>query len=88
MDGHIYNQDTDGACGLIVLGNLSARNMVVGGQEIYVTGDLAVAELCWGDYNHGTLMVQGNASAAVLGDTEEYHLEVAGAIQARHRINQ
>jgi len=88
VDGHIYSQDTDGACGLVVLGNLSARNMVVGGQEIYVTGDLAVAELCWGDYNHGTLKVQGNASAAVLADTEEYHLEVAGAIQARRRISQ
>lgn len=33
VGSYIYNEDTDGATGLIVLGDLQARNMVVGGQR-------------------------------------------------------
>ncbi|RAV28437.1 hypothetical protein [Sinomicrobium soli] len=58
--GNISNRETDGAVGLIVLGNLKAGNIVVGGQEIYVAGDLEVNGLYWGDYNHGNLVVNGH----------------------------
>jgi hypothetical protein len=73
----LYNWDTDGCTGLIVLGDLEVDHAVVGGQEIFVTGDLTVHELFWGDYNHGTLKVQGRTQARLLLSTEEYHLEVA-----------
>lgn len=56
----IYNEETDGSCGLVVLGDLSAQNIVVGGQEIFVAGNLKVDELYWGDYNHGELIAKGN----------------------------
>ena len=75
---YIYNEDTDGASGLIVLGNLQAENMLVGGQEIYVTGDLVVKEVFWGDYNHGDLHVRGNASAEVFVETDEYSVKIEG----------
>lgn len=68
--GNIYNEDTDGATGLIVLGNLTADNILAGGQEIYVTGNLTVNQLFWGDYNHGTLVTNGHIKARVFISTD------------------
>lgn len=70
IDSHIYNEDTDGATGLVVLGNLKAKNVIVGGQEIYVTGNLEVSELFWGDYNHGSLKVSGSIAAQAFISTD------------------
>lgn len=64
--GNIYNNETDGSTGLVVMGNLIADNIVVGGQEIFVGGDFTVNELFWGDYNHGVLQVKGSIQAKVL----------------------
>ncbi|SEO03426.1 SMI1 / KNR4 family (SUKH-1) [bacterium A37T11] len=63
---NIFNEETDGAVSVMVLGNLEADNILVGGQEIYVTGNLIVHNLFWGDYNHGELIVEGNITAKVL----------------------
>lgn len=86
VDGLIYNDNTDGAVGLIVTGNVSARRMVVGGQEIYVGGDLEIAELFWGDYNHGELVVSGDASAPVWAETEGYRVRVRGRLDTAMRV--
>ena len=74
VDNYIYNEDVDGATGLIVLGNLNARNMVVGGQEIYVKGNLYVSELFYGEYNHGELKVAGSITASVFL-SKDYHFD-------------
>lgn len=66
----IYNEETDGSCGLVVLGDLTAQNIVVGGQEIFVAGNLKVDELYWGDYNHGELVVEGNIDMKVFIATD------------------
>lgn len=55
VKGSIINENTDGACSLIVLGNLKAKNVCVGGQIIYITGYIAVEEMLMGVYNHGEL---------------------------------
>ncbi|MCF6405490.1 hypothetical protein L3C95_21480 [Chitinophaga filiformis] len=55
VKGSIINENTDGACSLIVLGNLKAKNVCVGGQIIYITGYIAVEEVLIGIYNHGEL---------------------------------
>lgn len=68
--GNIYNNETDGSTGLVVMGNLTANNIVVGGQELFVAGDLAVNELFWGDYNHGELQVRGSIQAKVFINTD------------------
>lgn len=68
--GNIFNWETDGSAGLVVLGNLSVENMVVGGQEIYVDGDLEVKDLFWGDYNHGHLTVNGKITSRVFLNTD------------------
>lgn len=77
----IYNRETDGATGLIVLGNLEAEHIVVGGQEIYITGNLNVSGLYWGDYNHGSLVVLGAAGITVFISTD-YGFEFRGGQEA------
>lgn len=53
----------------MVQGNLFAENMLVGGQEILVQGDLTVPGLFWGDYNHGEVKAWGNVAVTVFMST-------------------
>jgi hypothetical protein len=85
---YIYNESTDGAVHLAVSGNLHVQNMAVGGQVIYVQGNLLVNELCWGDYNHGDLHVRGNATGKVLLLTDEYHFRVDGETLFKQKIDE
>ncbi|WP_409343629.1 hypothetical protein [Paenibacillus sp. MBLB4367] len=75
---NLYNKETDGAIGLMVTGNLSAKNIAVGGQEIYVLGNLMIEEILCGSYNHGETIVKGDLSAAVLAQDDEYSFKVGG----------
>ncbi|WP_139990900.1 hypothetical protein [Paenibacillus paridis] len=74
----LYNKETDGAIGLMVIGHLSAKNIAVGGQEIYVSGNLMIEEILCGSYNHGETIVKGDLSAAVLVQDDEYSFKVDG----------
>ncbi|PUA37838.1 hypothetical protein C8Z91_17870 [Paenibacillus elgii] len=78
VQNYIYNENTDGSTGLIVLGNVQASNIIVGGQEIYICGNLEVKELFWGDYNHGMLSVRGNVTAPLFVETDEYYVGIKG----------
>ncbi|WPV65889.1 hypothetical protein [Chitinophaga sp. LS1] len=74
VNGNIMNEETDGACSLIVLGNLKAKNVIVGGQLIYVTGYVAVKELLMGIYNHGEFNSQSYVWAPiVVADDYRFH---------------
>ncbi|WP_068776524.1 hypothetical protein [Paenibacillus sp. FJAT-26967] len=75
---NLYNKETDGAIGLMVIGNLTAKNITVGGQEIYVSGNLIIEEILCGSYNHGETIVKGDLSAAVLVQDDEYSFKVDG----------
>lgn len=76
VKGNILNENTDGACSLIVLGNLKARNIIVGGQLVYVTGYVAVAELLMGIYNHGEFTSQSYVWApVVIADDYRFQFE-------------
>ncbi|ETT46064.1 hypothetical protein BSK66_02440 [Paenibacillus odorifer] len=75
---NLYNKETDGAIGLLVTGNLSAKNIAVGGQEIYVSGNLMIEEILCGSFNHGETIVKGDLSAAVLVQDDEYSFKVDG----------
>lgn len=85
---YVYNQETDSATGLIVLGDLQAGNMLVGGQEIYITGNLLVDEVFWGDYNHGDLQVLGAAHANVFVETDDYTANIGGKAHFTHYLDQ
>lgn len=78
LDRYVGNTDTDGATGLIVLGNMRASHMVVGGQEIHVAGNLQVDEMFWGDYNHGDLIVEGNMQAKLMMTSDQYRVRIQG----------
>ncbi|GAA0374943.1 hypothetical protein [Bacillus horti] len=82
IDGYIYNtlvhyDDWFGAVGLIVLGDLHAGNIVIGGQEILVTGNLTVRDLFYGDYS-GSLHVNGRATASVFFANWGYSVTLLG----------
>lgn len=64
--GNIFNFETDYGMHLTVLGNLSATNIAVGGQDIHVTGNLIVRKLFMGSYNHGTIVVNGNVNCPII----------------------
>lgn len=80
VQGNIMNEETDGACSLLVLGNLKAKNVIVGGQLIYVTGYVAVQELLMGIYNHGEFISQSYvwAPVVVADDYSFYFSNFAG----------
>lgn len=85
---YIYNEFTDGAVQLVVLGNLETQNMAVGGQLIYIQGNLQVNELFWGDNKLGDIQVKGNAAVKVLMLTDEYRFRGEGEIHFRQQINE
>ncbi|SDI93004.1 hypothetical protein [Chryseobacterium jejuense] len=72
---NIYNYESDGSICLCVLGNLEADNIIVGGQELYITGNLTVRDCFWGNYNHGDLIIKGETKAKVFVATEGYHYD-------------
>lgn len=83
---HVHSLETDGACGLLVSGDLTTTNAIVGGQEIRVGGNLLVRELFWGDYNHGELHVVGNTQAALLIQTD-YSMQFDGSVHCIRRMD-
>ncbi len=78
VNGNISNVNTDGAVMLYVDLNLSAQNVIVGGQEIIIGGNCDVKGLFWGDYNHGTCAIGGSFLATTLLLTDGYDFSVTG----------
>lgn len=76
VKGNIINENTDGACSLIVLGNLKAKNMCVGGQTIYINGYIDVEEVLIGIYNHGELYGKSYVwCPAIINDDYHFYFE-------------
>jgi hypothetical protein len=81
----VCNDDEDGALGLIVRHDMSAANVVTGGQELFVVGDLDVAEVLWGTYNHGEYKVGGVLRAGLIIQ-DDFHVHAAGGVVAARRL--
>lgn len=77
VTGNIVNENTDGAVSLMIMGDLYANNIAVGGQEIYVVGNVTVKEVFCGSYNHGETKIKGNLTTAVLIE-DDYRCLVEG----------
>lgn len=88
IDGALTCDDTDGATHLVVLGDARMHNAVVGGQLLYVQGTLKVADLLWGDYNHGGLTVRGGLTARVALFSDEYHVDITGPEQVEFLMDE
>ncbi|SFD38755.1 tetratricopeptide repeat protein [Collimonas sp. OK412] len=78
--GAIYNAFTYGAAGVVVLGDLEAGHVIVGGPEIYVCGRLEVYGLFWGAYSYGSITVEGPAGAQFWLATDEYDYQLEGGL--------
>ncbi|WP_411347594.1 hypothetical protein [Paenibacillus sp. WLX2291] len=76
----IANEHTQRAGGLIVLGNLYTPYMLIGGQEVYVTGNMMAEQWFWGD-GQGSLTVDGELSTGLLLHTDNYTMNVRGNVQ-------
>lgn len=72
---NIFNDNTDGSKSLIVHGNLLVENTVIGGQELYVGGNLKVKDLFWGNYNHGSTYIKGAVSGRLYIMSEQYNFK-------------
>jgi hypothetical protein len=78
VSGTIWNEQTDSGIALIALKNVSAKNIAVGGQEIYIAGNLEVEELICGSNNQGTMTVRGDVKAQyILNDDYIFQFEQA-----------
>ena len=76
VTGNIWNENTDYAISFMALKNVKAKNIAVGGQDIYVKGHLEVEELLCGSYNHGSMTVKGNVKAQyILNDDYTFLFE-------------
>ena len=76
VTGNIWNENTDYAMSFMALKNVKAKNIAVGGQDIYVKGHLEVEELLCGSYNHGSMTVKGNVKAQyILNDDYTFLFE-------------
>lgn len=87
VSGNIYNENTDGACSLIVLGNLHAKNMAVGGQLIYVKGDINVDEVLIGSYNHGSLYSYGDVFCPLI-ISDDYAFNFAADVKVLDPVDE
>ncbi len=62
----IWNGQTDYGICLLVMKDLKAHDIVVGGQSICVWGNLEVVDILCGVYNHGDMHVKGDIKAQVI----------------------
>ncbi len=82
VDTIVQNGEQDFGPFLVVLGDLHARDIAVGGALLFVAGSLFVEGVFHGYYNHGATLVQKDLHAAlVLPD--DYSLTVKGRIHAQ-----
>jgi hypothetical protein len=88
VENSILNDNTDGATHLVVLGDVTANDIVVGGQMIWVREGLTVRNLLWGDYNHGSLRVEGVSHARIAVFSDEYEVDLAGGEQIGHLLDE
>ena len=82
VNGNITNEQDDGALSLVVLGDLHAKNIAIGGQNFYVRGNVNVEGVFCGSYNHGETHVDGNLSAGLL-ISNDYRFWIRGHLDAK-----
>ena len=66
-EGEVLVYEGDFGPFLIVAGGVKAKNIIAGGSEIYISGDVEVENVIYGHYNHGILDISsGNVKTKVL----------------------
>lgn len=80
VTGSIVNRDSDGGPFLLVTGNVHAKNLIAGGAEIVVLGDLVVDEVIFGYANLGSVTVHGATRARAI-ITEYHSFDLRGSVE-------
>jgi hypothetical protein len=65
---------------IFVTGNLHAKNLIKGGAEFYIKGNLVIEQTIYGFYNDGRLTVEGNTEATTIF-AEDQHFIFSGNVQ-------
>ncbi|NML41893.1 polymer-forming cytoskeletal protein [Chitinophaga sp. G-6-1-13] len=73
VDGGILNETGDYGPVFYVAGNLTCRNLMVGGAPTRVEGDVRVEEMIMLHYNHGWMQCDGTFIAPIM-IVDDYHL--------------
>jgi hypothetical protein len=82
--GGAYSDSDDPESFLLVIGSMTARDVVTAGW-LEVHGNLDVANHLIGDYNDCSAYVGGNVRARLLYP-EEHHFEIAGEVHVEHAL--
>jgi|GEM_PF-5704313 len=82
VNGSIINAEGDYGPFLLVGGRTRAHAIVGGGSQLFFEGDVQVAEIVIGHYNHGSLVFKSNLTAPVVVSMD-HHLEVRGKLDGR-----
>lgn len=73
VDGGILNEEGDYGPFLYVAGNLTCRNLLIGGSPVRVEGNVKVAEMILLHYNHGWMRCDGLITAPIM-IVDDYYL--------------
>ncbi len=66
VTGNIINKSTDYGPFLFVTGNVTAKNLIAGGSEVVVLGNVTVTGVIFGFYNHGRIKITGKTKAKAI----------------------
>jgi ankyrin repeat protein len=81
LDGDLLNLEGDHGPSLLVLGSVRANNLVHGGGVWVITGDVEIAQVMLGHYNHGQCTIGGKLVATLLLN-DDHHLDPLGSCEA------
>jgi hypothetical protein len=73
LDGGVLNETGDYGPVLYVAGNLTCRNLMIGGAPVRVEGNVWVEEVIMLHYNHGWMQCDGTFFAPIM-IVDDYHL--------------
>lgn len=83
VKGNIYNEDSDFGIAFISLGDVSAKNVFLGGGDFYVDGNMDVEEVAGGRYYHSNMRVEKNLKCGVLL-IENYNISIGGRFTGKY----
>ena len=65
VNGSIKNTDMDNGAFLLVMGNLTAHNLVSGGTYMQINGNAYIRDYAYGHYNDGSIAIDGDLNTPV-----------------------
>ena len=83
VSGNIYNEAGDFGIAFISLGDVSAKNIFLGGGDFYVDGNVDVKEIAGGRYDHGNMIIRGSFKCDTL-IVDDYYISIGGNFYGKY----